>query len=113
MIIPIPDVQCLVGVLAALVSIPLILRKVPMNRLYGIRVKRAFASERNWYAINAYGGWLFLFFGVFLAAFGWLARSFAPPPQSPWAALFMAAPLLSLIPVIWLINARARRLPDR
>lgn len=112
MLIPIPYVQCAMGIAVALVSVPLMLRKVPMNHLYGVRVKQAFVSERNWYAINVYGGWLLFLFGVFLAAFGWLARAFAPPPQSLWAPLFLVVPLLPLIPVIWLINLRARRLPS-
>ena len=38
------------------VSIPLIMRKVKMNYFYGIRIKKSFESEENWYAINAYGG---------------------------------------------------------
>ena len=38
------------------VSIPLIVGKVKMNAVYGIRLKKSFASEANWYALNAYGG---------------------------------------------------------
>lgn len=38
------------------VSVPLCLRKVPPNKLYGVRIPKTFASEENWYAINAYGG---------------------------------------------------------
>jgi hypothetical protein len=37
-------------------NIPLIMRRVGRNRLYGVRIKKSFASEENWYAINAYGG---------------------------------------------------------
>lgn len=38
------------------VSVPLILGKIKMNHIYGIRVKKSFESEANWYAINAFGG---------------------------------------------------------
>ena len=38
------------------VSLPLIRRKVKMNHWYGIRIKKSFESEDNWYRINAYGG---------------------------------------------------------
>ena len=35
---------------------PLIKRRVPMNRFYGIRVREAFKSKERWFDINAYGG---------------------------------------------------------
>jgi hypothetical protein len=37
-------------------AIPLVMGKVGMNRVYGVRIRKSFESERNWYAINAYGG---------------------------------------------------------
>ena len=44
------------GLLMFFLSLPLIFRKVPMNKLYGIRLKASFESEQRWYDINAYGG---------------------------------------------------------
>jgi len=44
------------GLLFITLSIPLVLRKVGMNNLYGFRFKASFRSEENWYMINAYGG---------------------------------------------------------
>jgi hypothetical protein len=38
------------------VSIPLVKHKIKMNHLYGIRIKKSFESEDNWYIINEYGG---------------------------------------------------------
>ena len=64
MAIPIPYVHGGIGILTVLLSIPLILRIVPMNRVYGIRIRKAFISPHNWYAINAYGGKLLLAFGL-------------------------------------------------
>ena len=59
----IPQAQTLVSIaiLAAgavmfFVSLPLIYRKVPMNRFYGIRVREAFKSNDRWFEINTYGG---------------------------------------------------------
>ena len=43
-------------VLIVVLSIPLVMRKVKMNRFYGVRIPKSFSSEANWYAINAYGG---------------------------------------------------------
>ena len=44
------------GVIIFVMSLPLILRKVPMNQVFGIRIRAAFESEQRWYDINAYGG---------------------------------------------------------
>lgn len=38
------------------VSLPLVNHKIKMNHLYGVRIKKSFESENNWYRINAYGG---------------------------------------------------------
>jgi uncharacterized BrkB/YihY/UPF0761 family membrane protein len=101
------------GLVMAALSVPLILRKVPMNRAYGIRTRKAFASESNWFAINAFGGRLFLGLGLFLVVFGYFGGGLAPGPTSPWAPAFLIVPLLGLVPVLVLINAFSRRLPDR
>jgi hypothetical protein len=44
------------ALLIILVSIPLIKRKIKMNGLYGVRIKKSYESNENWYSINAYGG---------------------------------------------------------
>ena len=113
MIVPIPYVHCGIGLVSMVLSVPLILKKIPMNRLYGIRIRKAFVSQRNWYDINAYGGRLLFAFGLFLLACGWLGKGFAPPPTSLWAPVYLIVPLLAIIPLLALINAFARNLPDR
>ena len=109
--IPPVVVHCGFGGLLAVLSLPLTLRIVPMNRVYGIRIPKAFASESNWYAINAYGGRILMAYGVALVAFGLLARHAAPPPTSIWTALFIAGPMILVCPLLGLIRAYARRLP--
>ncbi len=113
MLIPIPYVHAGIGLLTASFSIPLMRRKIPMNRAFGIRVSKAFTSERNWYELNAYGGKLFFIFGLFLIGFSCLTHRFAPSPSSPWAPVFLIIPLTLIVPVVLLINAYARNLPDR
>ena len=44
------------AILFILLSIPLINRKVKMNNFYGVRIRKSFESDENWYKINAYGG---------------------------------------------------------
>jgi len=109
--VPIPYVLVGLGLVMIAVSIPLVLRLIPMNRAYGIRTRKAFASEDNWYELNAFGGKVFLFFGLFLVVVGFVGREIAPPPTSIWAPVFMVVPLLGLVPVFVLIYAHGRRLP--
>jgi SdpI/YfhL protein family len=46
----------IVGLVTLCVSLPLVYRKVRMNRFYGIRIAQSFVSEARWYDINEYGG---------------------------------------------------------
>jgi uncharacterized membrane protein len=54
------------GLLIFALAIPLILRRVPPNELYGVRTKAAFASEADWYRINAIGGRYLAISGVLI-----------------------------------------------
>lgn len=106
---PIPHVQIAMGFVAMVLSLPLILRRVPMNRYYGIRTRAAFESAARWYEINAFGGKVLFVFGLFVAAFGWWTRDVAPPPSSPWAPAFTAIPFLALVPALLVIRFHSRR----
>jgi hypothetical protein len=110
-VIPPVIVHCGFGSLLALFSLPLVFRKVPMNRAYGVRIPKAFESEHSWYAINAYGGKWLLVYGLLLALYGWAVRDSAPPPSSLWTAPFIVGPLLLVFPILGLISSYARRLP--
>jgi uncharacterized membrane protein len=44
------------GLLILLLAIPMILRRVPPNAIYGVRTEASFASDSDWYRINAIGG---------------------------------------------------------
>jgi uncharacterized membrane protein len=44
------------AVVTALIALPLALRKIPRNRLYGVRTRRTLADDRVWYETNACGG---------------------------------------------------------
>lgn len=46
--------------LFAVVSLPLVFRKVPRNVLYGYRTRATLGSDFVWYEANAYFGWRFL-----------------------------------------------------
>lgn len=44
-----------------IISIPLILRKVPRNIVYGFRIRATLEDDFVWYAANAYFGKLFFY----------------------------------------------------
>ncbi len=45
-------------------ALPLLKREIEPNRWYGIRIRKAFASEENWYRINQYGARRLIFWSV-------------------------------------------------
>ncbi len=90
----IANITC--GVVFILVSVPLVAKKVPMNRLYGFRLSQAFESDENWYAINRYGGKQCIAWSVPLICIGTLyfvfpMNEFQNPIQS---GLLAVAPIL-------------------
>ena len=52
------------GLLLAGLSVPLILRKIPPNGLYGFRVPATLEDSSLWYRVNAYAGRRFLVVGL-------------------------------------------------
>lgn len=59
-----------VGFLIVMISIPLVQRRISMNKLYGIRFKKSYTSEVNWYKINASGGKQLITWATPLILFG-------------------------------------------
>jgi hypothetical protein len=57
----------LVPAIVALASIPLIMRVVPRNGLYGFRTRRTLADDATWFAANHFAGWA-LFFAALVSA---------------------------------------------
>ncbi len=52
------------GLVLAGLSVPLILRKIPPNGLYGFRVPSTLDNPQLWYKVNAYAGRRFLVVGL-------------------------------------------------
>ncbi len=89
------------GISVLAVSLPLTLRKVPMNRFWGIRVRASFESDQRWYDINAYGGRLLSWGSLLVIATG-IAGFFFPSNLLETYAWTAAVISLSsvLIPVV-------------
>jgi hypothetical protein len=91
--------QFLGPVLVFVLSLPLIARLVPMNRLYGFRTANAMRSPEAWYSANATAGLI-----MAMAAVLWLAWLLLAPrlgvaessTQYVGPALLVAALLISL-----------------
>lgn len=112
MIVPIPWVFAGIGIASMAVSIPMILRWVPMNRWYGVRTRRAFASDEAWYEINAFGGKAFFVFGLFLVAVAWFGRDVLPDPRDALAPVMMGVPAAALFVVLFAVRRFSRRFPE-
>lgn len=53
-----------VGVVMVILPIPLLTGKISMNHLYGIRIPKAYTSDKNWYIINRYGAKVLIGWGI-------------------------------------------------
>jgi hypothetical protein len=85
------------GLLIAILAVPLLLGWIPRNRFYGIRVPAAFASEENWYAINVFGAKRLLLFAAAISLLGCLCQGLPDPPfWLPIVCLVAVLPLLLL-----------------
>ena len=107
-------VYILCGFVFILVSVPLVRRKIPMNRLYGFRFARSYASDDNWYRINAYGGRQLIRWSVLLIFAGVMTLLFRVPGISdgaPQVALTLLPILICTMVPIALTLRYAGRLP--
>jgi hypothetical protein len=92
------NINIFIGVILIVLSIPLVLKKVKMNHLYGFRFTKSFASDENWYSINHYGGKLFLYWSLPIIAAGLVYKYI--PAMTDYALEFKLIPLLIFVPVI-------------
>jgi hypothetical protein len=97
------------GVIIFIISLPLMLRKVPMNQTYGIRIKAAFKSEASWYEINAYGGRLLAGWSPLMIAAGITGFFMSPDHFVAYAASCGVCTLLTLSVPLLLICKRGRQ----
>ena len=87
------DLLMIAGLLAA-ICIPLIMRIVPPNAVYGFKTRRIMASESLWYRANFFGGWM-LFAG---AALGAVLLVIVPPgslPSREYSVALLVVPVLA------------------
>ena len=81
-------------------AIPLVKRRIKMNRWYGMRFTRSFESDESWYAINEYGGRRLIVWSIIVAIIGLAALVVSLEERQILVGLFVLAPLLYVVPVI-------------
>jgi hypothetical protein len=98
-----------VGLAIFLSSIPLVRRRVPMNHWYGVRIPAAFRSDKDWFAVNEYGGRALMKFAT-LIIFTSLIGLFVPATALVTYALINAGiTVVGLAIVLMRIFTWARR----
>ena len=88
------------GILGSVIFIlltPLYRGKVRTNPVYGIRIRKAFESEENWYKINRYGAIALMYWAVLIIVAGVICLFI--PPQFVLTAAKVSI-LLIIIPLI-------------
>lgn len=79
--------------------VPLLLRKVPMNWLYGFRIGPAMQSDDDWYDINAYGAKWMMIWSIPIILVGLAALFVDFRTSSDLRVYFNFAFLIVIIPV--------------
>jgi len=69
-----------------------------MNHFYGVRFKKSYESEENWYKINHYGGKQLIAWSVLLLIIGVLTFFLPPKEKGIMTTLIGCAPLIVLVP---------------
>ncbi len=88
------------GLIIVAISIPLYKGKIKPNHYYGMRTKKAFESEENWYKINKFGAREMIYWSIPIFAAGVFAL-FAPLTEDSSLTMMIAfAPLLIAIPCV-------------
>lgn len=87
-----------VAILVICLSIPLMLGKVRMNSFYGVRFRKSFESESNWYIINKYGAKVTILWSIPLLIFGVVIFFIPLNDNSALVTLAKFAPLIVLVP---------------
>ena len=74
-----------VPIIMAAVALPMVLGKVPPNRIYGFRTPKTLSSPNIWYPANRIAGWLMIAAGglVFCHNLALLSKH----PDWPWERL--------------------------
>ena len=97
------------ALLIAFLSLPMIYRKIPMNRFYGARFPQSFKSDDHWYEINHIGGKALLASSLPIAAVG-LIGLFSGSSSDGYALAGSAVLVISAVAACCWSYFQARRI---
>jgi hypothetical protein len=92
---------CGLGLVLIAVSVPLYLGKVKPNCVYGFRIRKAFASEENWYLINRYGAKALMWWSVFIMVIGFACLYVEPQHVLAVAKMTFLSLLVPIVLTLW------------
>lgn len=97
-----------VGVLIIALCLPLLKNKIRMNCFYGIRFKKSFESDENWYKINQFGARRMMIWSVVIIFIGILTFIIPVEARRSLRSILAYSPLILIIPAIesWLFTKR-------
>jgi hypothetical protein len=101
-----------IGLLLMAISVPLKNGKVAMNHFYGVRLRKSYSSDKNWYLLNNYGGRQIFLWSLVLAVIG-VVTFFVPfNGDMVLILIFAFMPLIVLFIPALLIVRYSRTLND-
>jgi tRNA A-37 threonylcarbamoyl transferase component Bud32 len=113
----IPTVVSCMGLLTFALSLPLWLRLVPINPIYGVRLPSSMASSARWFDVNAVFGkhlfiWSLLVIGAGIAGFYQLPRH---QDAYAWASitLTLVAVAASIVATLWWMHQHPVNAPAK
>jgi len=89
------------GLLLAMISLPLIFRKIRPNGLYGFRVRRTLEDPRLWVEVNAYAGVRLLIAGLVTALAAVLLYFIPGLSLDAYSLLCLGVSFTALVLSIW------------
>lgn len=96
LIIGISDI--IIGLFFIALAVPLMRRRMPRDGAFGFRIRKAYQSDDNWYAINEYGGRRLLIWAFPVVICGFIAL--LAPISHTALGWFSYAPLIILAPIV-------------
>ena len=101
-----------IGLLLMAISIPLKNGNVATNHIIGVRLKKSFTSEKNWYLMNSYGGKQLLIWSAVLVLLGIVVLFFPFQGKESFIAFFAFMPVIVLMIPTFLIVRYSKTLSD-
>lgn len=81
----------------AVVSIPLILKIVPPNRLYGFRTQQTLSNRSLWFRVNHFVGWALLIAAAVSASIFLVAPEYASGSSAYGLVIFMVPIVIAVL----------------